>query len=293
MSYHGDIRLGDTIHFKFTTVSTAGAPTTLAGTPSISVYPGSSTTQLGPATVASPANGITPVIDFDGVTGMHHVTIEATSGNGYATATNYEVMISAGTVGGQSVAGYIIGSFSIENRSALMPATAGRMLVVDANGLGDANTVKVGPSGAGTAQTAGDIKGTLTSMSGATFDTSTDSLEALRNRGDAAWTTATGFSTLDAAGVRTAVGLASANLDTQLDALPTAVENADALLGRNIAGGSSTGRTVKQALYALRNKWTAAAGTYSVYETDDVTVSWTGSLSSSASADPVTGNDPA
>jgi len=62
-----------------------------------------------------------------------------------------------------------------------------------------------------------------------TFDETTDSAEALRDRGDAAWTTATGFSTLDAAGVRTAVGLASANLDTQLDALPTNAELATAL----------------------------------------------------------------
>lgn len=54
---------------------------------------------------------------------------------------------------------------------------------------------------------------------GAGFDRTTDSLEAIRDRGDAAWTTATGFSTLDAAGVRTAVGLASANLDTQLTAI--------------------------------------------------------------------------
>ena len=51
------------------------------------------------------------------------------------------------------------------------------------------------------------------------FDNTTDSEQALRDRGDAAWITATGFSTLDAAGVRTAVGLASANLDTQLTAI--------------------------------------------------------------------------
>jgi hypothetical protein len=57
-----------------------------------------------------------------------------------------------------------------------------------------------------------------------TYDQTTDSLEALRDRGDAAWTTATGFSTLDAAGVRTAVGLASANLDTQLTAIDDAVD---------------------------------------------------------------------
>lgn len=37
------------------------------------------------------------------------------------------------------------------------PATSGRSMVVDANGLVDANTVKVGPTGSGTAQTAGDI----------------------------------------------------------------------------------------------------------------------------------------
>lgn len=64
-----------------------------------------------------------------------------------------------------------------------------------------------------------------TAMKGATFDTSTDSLEAIRNRGDSAWITATGFSTLDAAGVRTAVGLASANLDTQLAGIPDAVHD--------------------------------------------------------------------
>lgn len=39
-----------------------------------------------------------------------------------------------------------------------------------------------------------------------------------------------GLSTLDAAGVRAAVGLASANLDTQLDDLPTASENAAQVL---------------------------------------------------------------
>lgn len=41
------------------------------------------------------------------------------------------------------------------------PATSGRSMVVDANGLVDANTVKVGPSGSGTAQTAGDIPARL------------------------------------------------------------------------------------------------------------------------------------
>lgn len=54
---------------------------------------------------------------------------------------------------------------------------------------------------------------------GGTFDPATDSVEAIRDRGDAAWLTATGFSTLTQADVRAAVGLASANLDTQLGAI--------------------------------------------------------------------------
>lgn len=41
----------------------------------------------------------------------------------------------------------------------------------------------------------------LALMAGSGFDTATDSLEAIRNRGDAAWTTATGFSTHSAADV--------------------------------------------------------------------------------------------
>lgn len=69
------------------------------------------------------------------------------------------------------------------------------------------------------------LEATLTSIKGATFDPSTDSLESIRNRGDAAWITATGFSTLDAADVRSAVGLASANLDTQLAAIDTNTGN--------------------------------------------------------------------
>jgi hypothetical protein len=53
----------------------------------------------------------------------------------------------------------------------------------------------------------------------------------------------TGFTDLDAAGVRTAVGLASANLDTQLGALPTAAENSDAVWDEAIAGHAGVGST--------------------------------------------------
>ena len=46
---------------------------------------------------------------------------------------------------------------------------------------------------------------------------------------------------LDAAGVRSAVGLASANLDTQLGDLPTAAENADAVWDEVMSGHTTAG----------------------------------------------------
>jgi hypothetical protein len=98
----------------------------------------------------------------------------------------------------------------------------------------------------------------FTEIKGATWSSVTDTLEALRDRGDAAWTTATGFSTLDAAGVRSAVGLASANLDTQLAALPTASENADAVWDEALAGHLAAGSTGEalNAAGAAGDPWT-------------------------------------
>lgn len=54
---------------------------------------------------------------------------------------------------------------------------------------------------------------------------------------------------LDAAGVRTAVGLAAANLDAQLDAIPTGPENAAAYL--DLANAIETGLTPRGALRLL------------------------------------------
>lgn len=147
--YHGDINLGDTIDVKFTTRQVSGAPFTLAGTPAVSAYIDNSTTEI--------TAGITLTVDFDTRTGLNNVRVVATSGNGFTTGTNVQLVITAGTVNSVSVVGEVIGSFSIEKRSALRPATAGRTLVVDSAGLADANAVKIGPSGTGTPQTARDI----------------------------------------------------------------------------------------------------------------------------------------
>jgi len=168
MAYIGDIRLGDTFDIKFCTVTTTGAPTQLAGSPVISAYVGNSTTQI--------TAGITLSVDFDGVTGLNNVRVVATSGNGYATASNYQLVITTGTVGGTSVVGYVVAEFSIEARSALMPTTAARTLDVTATGAGgvdwanvEAPTTAVGLTGTtiATSQVVASVSGAVGSVTGA------------------------------------------------------------------------------------------------------------------------------
>ena len=89
MSYHGDIRLGDTIDVKFTTVDATGLPVTLTGGV-ISTYVGNSTVEA--------VTGVTTTLDFDARTGLHNVRIVATSGNGFATATNVYLVVTTGTI---------------------------------------------------------------------------------------------------------------------------------------------------------------------------------------------------
>jgi hypothetical protein len=171
MSYGGDIRLGDTIDVKFTTRTfTTGAPGTLSSSPVISAYVGNSTTQI--------TAGITLSVDFDGVTGLNNVRVVASGGNGFATASNYQLVITTGTVGGVSVVGEVIAEFSIEARSAIMPTTAARTLDVSAGGgagLDWANvkspTTTVALTGTTTAATDAGIidSGTAQSATGTTL----------------------------------------------------------------------------------------------------------------------------
>lgn len=72
---------------------------------------------------------------------------------------------------------------------------------------------------------------------------------------------------------------------------------ADAILDRDMStgtdSGSTTVRTVRQALRFLRNKWAISGTTLSVKKEDDATESWSSSLSTDGSASPVVASDPA
>ena len=71
---------------------------------------------------------------------------------------------------------------------------------------------------------------------------------------------------------------------------------ADAALDRDMStgtdSGSTTVRTMRQALRFLRNKWSISGGTLTVTKEDDATASWTGAVTQTA-GNPVSAIDPA
>ena len=151
----GDYALETTIHCKFTTRSfSTGAPTQLAGTPVVDVYEDNSTTQI--------TAGETLTVDFDSVTGLNHLAIAATAANGYEAGKFYQAVITTGTVGGVSVVGEVVASFTIQATSALRPTTAGRTLDVSAGGEAGVDWANVGSPT------------TTVGLSGTTVKTATD-----------------------------------------------------------------------------------------------------------------------
>lgn len=325
----GDFDLSAVIYSKFATFRpSTGAAFTLGGTPALSVYKDNSVTQS--------TTGVTLTADFDSVTGLNHLAIDTSAdGTFYSAGSFFDVVITTGTVDSVSVVGAVVASFTIRKSSSLKPVTAGRALVVDAAGLADANVVKIGPTGAGTAQTARDIgasvllsagagTGQLDFTSGVVKANATQwlggTIPAVNVTGvplvDLKYTLGT-ISPATAGSVRAdavtgAVGSVTGNVGGSVASVTAGVTvttnndktgyaltagaynaAADALLARNVAGGSSTGRIVAEAFYFLRNKWTVAAGTLTVYGTDDTTSAWTATVGATPGADPITSNDPA
>lgn len=106
----GDFAAGDTVDFKFTTRTITGAPTTLSGTPAVSVYKSNGDTES--------TAGVTLTANFDSRTGLNHVRITTSSdGTFYANGSDFQVVITTGTVGGTSVVGEVVGHFSLKNRN--------------------------------------------------------------------------------------------------------------------------------------------------------------------------------
>ena len=75
--------------------------------------------------------------------------------------------------------------------------------------------------------------------------------------------------------------------------IPTATQNADALLNRDMSAVSDTNaRSPLNALRFIRNKWSIAGTTLTVTKEDDATSAWTATVTAAPGADPISGNDP-
>lgn len=107
--YLGDFAAGAVFDLKFTTRRfTTGVPFALSSG-AISVYKNNDVSQS--------TSGVTLSADFDGVTGLNNVRIDLSSdGTFYAAGSNFQVVITTGTVDSVSVVGEVVAQFSIANR---------------------------------------------------------------------------------------------------------------------------------------------------------------------------------
>ena len=179
-----DRTLGDTFTIPFSTRAFAtGSTLTLSGPPVITAYEGT--------TLPGITAGITLSLDHDGKPGFNIITIVATGANGFVAGKNYSLVITTGNVGGVSVVGETVGEFSLELSAAFI--AVGNLNDVAATEIVTAGAITT-LSGAVVNVDTCDVNNDLADVKGARFNTVTDSLEAIRDRGDAAWTTGAGGS---------------------------------------------------------------------------------------------------
>lgn len=252
--YIGDFTPGKTIRIAFNTHKADGTPITLAGTPVAKAYKdGSSTTEV--------TTGVTLTVDFDGLTGSHLLVVD-TSADGafYSAGSDFFVKLTAGTVDSISVVGAELLQFSLANRSALRPTAADRTLDVAATGEAGLDFDNIKQATGATTLTNVTVP-TVTTV-GTVNALAADSVNASALAASAVTEIQAGLSTLDAAGVRTALGLGSANLDTQLAALPTAAEIFAAVVTTALTesyAADGAAPTLAQALFLIQQRLTEFA----------------------------------
>jgi hypothetical protein len=167
----------------------------------------------------------------------------------------------------------------------LQPTTAGRTLDVSATGEAGIDWANIG-SPTTTVNLSGTTIGTVTALA-------STALAAIWDRATSALTTVGSIGKLIVDNLNATISSRQATL--------TATENnaiADALLTRSFAtvdpSVSNTGRNALNALRRLRNMNDATSGTtLKIKGEDDTTDAWTATITSDATADPITKIDPA
>lgn len=127
MSYIGDYAPSTVIYGKFTTYQPSTGANFALASGVLSVYKDNSVTQS--------TTGVTLTASFDSVTGLNHFAVDTSAdGTFYSAGSNFDIVITTGTVDSVSVVGSVVGSFSINKVAALRPTTAARTLDVATTG---------------------------------------------------------------------------------------------------------------------------------------------------------------
>lgn len=166
MMWLGDFNAGDTVRFMWNTNDSNGASITRSTNGTISVYQNGNITQT--------TTGVTDTEDFDGLTGVHYCAVDTSQdGTFYAAGRDFAVVLSAATIDTRTV-NAVLAHFSIRNRSALVPTTAGRTLDVTATGAAgiDWGNVENSTTAVNLGLSALTISGALTVSGGTTLTNS-------------------------------------------------------------------------------------------------------------------------
>lgn len=219
------VPLGDTYYFHFSTIDSSGAPITMGGTPEVTVYEDGGLTEIEAAD--------TFTTDADSKTGFHLVALACTSGNGFEVGKWYTAIIDdtgSPTVDSVSVAGRVLKTFRVvaaEQQAGIPKVDSTLIEGGDATDALDAATPTWNSAWDAEVEseatdalnlydppTDTEMDTQFTDVKGATFATGTDSLEAIRDRGDAAWGGGTGETPLGSgtaqSGTSSTIVLASA-----------------------------------------------------------------------------------
>lgn len=226
----GTWRIDDLLTFPCNTHTPAtGAATDADSVPAYRVYEDETGTPILTGSMAK--------LDDAGTTGFYSEQITLSAANGFEVGKSYTVHVSA-TVGG--VTGTTSHTFQVE----AAPATAAAVAALNNLSSAQAQAAAAAALTAYGASTyaGGDTSGTTTLLSRITALLQTKA-EADTAHGllATAANLATVITATTAAAIRAALGLGSANLDTQLGDLPTAAENADAIWDELLSGHTTAG----------------------------------------------------
>ena len=111
----GDYNIDDSVYILFTTRAFAtGIPGTLSAA-TVAVYSNVTATPVQTAVAVTES--------LNAIAGLNAVTLACTTANGYAAGESYHVVLESGSVDSVSVAGEVVGSFTLVRAAVLVPVT--------------------------------------------------------------------------------------------------------------------------------------------------------------------------